>query len=168
MPVQVDLDGIRQVGPDLDESGSPLRVLEIEVVVVDCDRVPGKGEVDPALRLRDLLSAKRGRFLLGDTDEDDTLSRWKPRPVRRSHSILPLAAFKMDEGHLLRAGKTLDGSDETVMERREQSRRGNRIAQLIPQEDEQLAAGLQCGDVPVEIDPIKTLDSRHSMDRVTC
>ena len=69
MPVEPDLDGVGGVATDLDKGGAPLRVQEINVVVIDVDRFAKEREVaePPGLLLR---GSPGRRPVLGHANED--------------------------------------------------------------------------------------------------
>jgi hypothetical protein len=52
VPIQTELDGIRQVGPDLEERRTPLGILHVEVIVIHGRRLAGESRSRPPCQVR--------------------------------------------------------------------------------------------------------------------
>jgi len=81
----------------------------------------------------------------------------------RAHDLqLVVVLGKGHPGKVASVGERAHGSAESVTQLLEQCRGGKRKAQVPGEERGDLCAGLQGGDVGVEIDPVKAFDvQRH-------
>ena len=90
MPVETQLDRIRDIGPDLDERGAPLRVLRIEVIVIDGDRLSREIERHTSVRSGAFVGFERARFFLGDADDHHAVLTVEARPMSRDDRVFCL------------------------------------------------------------------------------
>ena len=156
MPVEAQLDRIREIGPEFEKGGSPLRVLHVEVVMIDGDRLAREVEGDAALRARTLVRLERAHLLLRHADHDHPVVHRPARAIVGDHVVFALAALERDQRHVLRGRVGLDGADEAVQHRRKQRGRRDRMAQVIPKEVAQPTRRLQLGHVGVQVQPVET------------
>lgn len=89
VPIQIDPHRERRVGDGLDERGPPVRITDVEVVVIGKDRLAAIDEVRMPVRAAVSPPAPRARFLLSDPDHHD--------PV----TALALSRFEVRAGDLL-------------------------------------------------------------------
>jgi hypothetical protein len=160
--VQADPDRIRQTRPDLDERRSPFGVLQVEVVVLDGNRLAREREVDGAGR-RDVLGRFEGPLaLLRHADEHHAFGGPELSALLRGHVVLTLAALELKDGHLLLLGEGGDGLDEAVVQRADGGGRRDLVAEVVAQEGTHLATRLEPGHVAVQIQPVDTrVRQRH-------
>ncbi len=84
MPVQAKLDTPWRVTADLEEQRAELFVVDVEVIVIDVDRLVA---VELELSV-DLLAVEGLRFLLRHPDENDAIL-----PLRRRRKLLAMSSF---------------------------------------------------------------------------
>src|SRR5215831_3223235 len=94
VPIQTDLKVVRDVGPDLDECRPPRIVVDVEVVVIDGDRLSGEVERHAALRPTPFVGLERARFLLRDANDHDAFARRELRAIRRDDRVFVLARLE--------------------------------------------------------------------------
>src|SRR6266568_721317 len=153
--VQAELDRVRQVGADLEEGGPPLRVLDIEVVVLHENRLAREVEERHMIPAA-LAGPERPRPLLRHHDQDDAFATLETHAMSVGDVVLPLATLKMDQGNPIAPCQGFDGLGEAVVERPKQGWRGNRLAQMVVQEVPQLPASLKGWKVAVHVEPVDT------------
>ena len=71
MAVETELDRVGQIRADLEECRPPLAVVDIEVVLIDGDRLPRKVKRDGLPRPAPLLRFERPHLLLRDAQDHD-------------------------------------------------------------------------------------------------
>src|SRR5712691_3534562 len=153
--VQAELDRVRQVGPDLEEGGPPLEVLDVEVVVLHEDRLAREVEEGHMISTT-LAGLERPRPLLRHTDQDDAFATLETHAMSVGDVVLPLATLKMDQGNPIAPCQGFDGLDEAVVERPKQGWGGNRLAQMVVYEMPQLPPSLKGWKVAVHVEPVDT------------
>src|SRR4029453_2747990 len=142
VPVQTQLDRIRDIGADLDERRTPLRVLHVEIVVIHGDRLPREIERHAPLRANAFVSLERARLFLRHTDDHHAVLAAEASTMGGNDRIFVLPRLEFDEGYRGVDRKGLDGVDEPIMHRTKQRRRRDGLAEVIPQEVAQAARGL--------------------------
>src|SRR3954447_3404128 len=111
MPIEIQPDPVRRVGDRLDERRSPLRVTDVEVVVVDMRRLTAVFEVRMRVRAPVAPASPDRRLLLRDTDHHD------PEPAiglgarkqRARDVFFDLITPEAHDGHALTGREALDG-----------------------------------------------------------
>src|SRR6266478_633091 len=161
--VEAELDGIGQVAAHLDERGTPVPVLQVEVVVVDEGGLTGEVEAHAALGPAALLGAKRPHFLLRDADEDDPFGRVELRPVLGREAVLALTSLELHHGDLMLVGEVVDRADESFTHRLEQRRRRNGVAEVLFEEVAELPRRLQRREVAVDVQTIDTSNRQRDV-----
>ena len=139
MAIETEFDWVGQVGADLQKRRPPFSVVDIEVVVVDGDRLARKLEADLRAWSRLFVRFERSHLLLGDTDEDHPFAPREARPVSRGDGVLVLARFKLQQWNLMARHELMHGGDEPLAHRLEERGRGDRISTMIAEEVAQAA-----------------------------
>jgi hypothetical protein len=99
---------------------------------------------------------------LRHADDDDIFLTGEAPPVLCHDVILALLRFEGDQRDAVMLGETLDGADEPIVERFEQRRRWNRMAEVFLQEETETPRGLQLRHPRVQVQAINTADlERH-------
>ena len=101
--------------------------------MIDGDRLPREVEGDAALR-PDRLCALNARIFLRHADDDDVIDDGPARPIVGDDVVFALAPRERDQRNVLRRGVSLHRADEAIEHGREQRRRRNRMAHMIPEE----------------------------------
>lgn len=96
MTIQTEFDRIRQVRADLEERGTPVAVVEIEVIVVDGNRLARELETHLGAWPRLFVRFERTHFLLSDAQDHDAFTAREACPIFRHDRVFVLARF---EGH---------------------------------------------------------------------
>jgi len=96
-------------------------------------------------------------FSLGLADEDDPFGGGDAGQVRGHHVVLPLPGGEGEERNLLPGCEGLDRPDEGLADRVHQSRGGDRVPAVVPEEPDHPALRLELGDVHVEVHPVDAL-----------
>ncbi|MBI2773600.1 MAG: hypothetical protein HYX56_03800 [Chloroflexi bacterium] len=98
--------------------------------------------------------------LLGHPDGDDPLALRRRRgvQVRSDGGELVLARAERDERDAALLGVAAHRGAEGLPDRREERRRGDRVAAVIAQKGDHAAAALEQRDVRVEDHPVEILD----------
>jgi hypothetical protein len=112
--VETELDRIRHIGPKLQERRSPFRVLDVEVVVIDGDRLPREVRRDAAVGARSLVRLERPHLFLRHADHDHAVGQRPTRAMLGDHVVFPLAPLERDQRDVLRGRVGLDRADESV------------------------------------------------------
>ena len=126
--VETELDGIGQVGADLQERRPPVAIVDVEVVVVDGDRLAREvkhGRVAPA---RPFVRFERSHLLLRDADEHDALAGGEARAVRSPRRRPCSRRARTARCRDAAPPQTPDGRDEAIVAGFEQGRRRHGIA----------------------------------------
>jgi hypothetical protein len=162
MAIETELHGIGHVGADFEKRRAPIPIVDIEVIVVDGNRLPRKIEHGrPALALP-AVCFEGPHLLLRDADEDDAVVGGESRAVFRHTLVLALAALERHDLETLRRRKRLNGRDEAIVAGFEEGWRRHGIAEMVVQEVAQAAGRLELGHVGVQIQTVDTLDfERH-------
>lgn len=134
VPVETELDRVRQVGADLEERGPPFPVLDVEVIMLDRDRLAGEIEGDPRAGPQALVGLERAHLLLGHADDYDPVRSGEAPPVRGHDVILSLLRFEGNQRDTVLLGVGLNRADKALVARFEQRRRGNRLPEVLMQE----------------------------------
>ena len=103
VPVEVHPDRVGRVGVGLDERGAPVAVVDVEVVVVDVDRLAAKLEVRVLVVAAVAPAAPRIGLLLGDTDQ------------RHAAATLALGTLQVGVRDVLLAGALLKPHDRDLV-----------------------------------------------------
>jgi hypothetical protein len=153
VPVQTQFDRIRDIRADLDKRGSPFTILQVEVVVIDRDRLPGEIEGHAPARTGAFVGLERARLFLRDANHHDPVRPREFRPIRGDDRVL--ARLEFNEWHRVLGRIRFDCVHKVVVHRAEQRRRGNRMPEMIAQEVAEAARGLQLGHIALQVDPIE-------------
>ena len=105
-------------------------------------------------RIPALVGAEDARLLLGFADEEDPFVALERGEVLVGDIIFALALLEFHEIEALRLGESLDRLDELLRHRRNQHRRRHPSPQVGFDEVGEAGAGLERGDVSVEVHPI--------------
>src|SRR5262249_13407367 len=101
-------------------------------------------------------------LLLRHADDDDPFLPGEAPPVLGHDVILPLLRFERDQRDAVTLGEALDGANEPIMQRLEQRRRWNRMAEVFLQEETETPRGLQLRHPRVQVQAINAADlERH-------
>jgi hypothetical protein len=161
--IEAELDGIRQVGADLQEGGPPVLVLQVEVVMVDEGWLAREIEANAALWPAALLCLERPHFLLGYADEHDAFVVIELRAVLGGDVILALTALELHDRDVVAIGEVIDGSDERVVHRTQERRRRDGVTQVLLEEVAELSGRLQPRKVAVDVEPIDAGDRQRDV-----
>ena len=165
MAVDPDLGRVGEVGADLEERRAEVLVPQVEVVAGH----PAVGLRERVLRGRGLGVALVGGpdplELLGDAD------RGHPGPpggglrrdVRLHHGDLAVVLAELHPRDPVRGRVGLHGPAEPGPDVLHQRRRRDRLAKVLRHERDDLPAGLQDGNVGVQVDPVQALNVQHDM-----
>ena len=165
MPVDPDLGRVGEVGADLDERAAGVLIPQVEVIAGH----PAVGLGEGVLR-----DGGPGIALAGGPDPLELLGdagRGHPGPpggrlrlqVRLHHVDLAVALAEPHPRDPVRAGVGLHRPAEPRPDVLHQRRRRDRLAQVLGHERDHLPAGLQDGNVGVEVDPVQALDVQDAM-----
>src|SRR3974377_1110689 len=137
MPVQAQLGAPRRVSAKLEEQRSEIGVVDIEVIVVDVDRL-----VPVELKLAiDLLPIESLRLLLCHPEEDDSTPPL-PLPAKVVGNIVfPFLVLELVNRDLLSLGLSLHRLAELFRYLAQHHWRGNRLFRLDPTGHSQPPAG---------------------------
>ena len=164
MPVQPDLDRVREVRADLDERRPERLVDDVEVVG---DHPPvglGEAEVRRAGAVAVLgAGGEHPLELLRHPDRGHPAPalRGQPVQVRAHHLQFPLALGEPDHRHVVLRGEPSHRQPEPVPDLLQQRRRRDREPEVAGEEAHHLPAHLQRRHVPVEVDPVEALQVQH-------
>lgn len=92
MTIQTEFDRIRQVRADLEERGTPVAVVEIEVIVVDGNRLARELETHLGAWPRLFVRFERTHFLLSDAQDHDAFTT-PSRRVKRARYFATIASL---------------------------------------------------------------------------
>jgi hypothetical protein len=166
VPVDPDLDRVREVGTDLDERRAELVVPEVEVVAGDPPVGLGERERHHLARcVVALVTDEHSGVLLGHPE------RSHPGPARLGlrrqvgpHLLnLAVGLGEADHRDVLVVSEPRDRLAERGADLVEDRWRGDRIPQMPGQERDHLPADLQVRHVTVQIDPVQTLQVEPDM-----
>ena len=153
MPVETELDGIRDVGADLQKRRAPVSILDVEVVMVDRDRLPGEVEDRRSpVGVRRLWALKARIFSCAIADEHDALAAGESRAVVRHDVIFPLTALERARWE---CAAWLANASTAATKRssigRNRAGDGIGLPEVIVEEVAQAAGRLELGHVGVQI-----------------
>jgi hypothetical protein len=171
VPVQPHLGRVREVGADLDEAGTELRVEQVEVVDADPSLLLLEREVDSARPLRTVAGAEHPPDLLRRDDRDHpepavALRALQVGPHMLELAVVPAAAVRLaqpQDRDRVRRGERSHLTTEAIASLCEQRRRGNRLAQVRRQELHHLPAHLQAPHIRIQAQSIDALDLERHM-----
>jgi hypothetical protein len=158
--VEAQLDRIGQIRPKLDERRAPLRILDVEVVMIDGHPLPREVEGDATLRARSLVRLERPHLFLRHADHHHALGDRSTRPIVRHDVVFALTALEGDERHVLGRCVGFDRPDEAVEHGQEQRRGGDRMAPVIAEEVAQAAGRLELRHVGVQVEAVETANGQ--------
>ena len=115
-------------------------------------------ESHAALRPVTLLRLEGLGPLLGVADEHHALGSFEVGTSAIGDIVLSLPVLELHQRRMVRLGEALDVVDEAFAHRSEQGGRRNGIAPMVPEEVAELAGGLKCWDVAVDVDAIDAGD----------
>ncbi len=160
MPIDPDLDRVREVRADLDKAGAEVLVPQVEVETGDPPVGLGEGEPRDPVGALALVRGEHVLILLRDADRGD------PRPagaglriqVPAHHLDLAVTPGELHHRDLVGPRERVDPTPEPGPDLLQDRRRGDRQPQVPGHERDDLPPHLQGRHIPVEIDPIQTLD----------
>jgi hypothetical protein len=161
--VQADLDRVRHIRADLDEGGSPREVVHVEVIVVHGDRLSSEIERHAAPRSTPLVGLEGPRLLLRDANDHHAIAPRELRAIRRDDRVFVLAWVERNKRYRVVGGIGLHGRDKAIVHGPKQRRRGNRVAEMVPQEVAQPTRGLKLRHIALQVDAIKTPDRQRDV-----
>jgi len=156
--VKTELDGVRDVGPDLQEARPPFPVLKVEVEVLDANRLGREVESHRPLGGRSLGRLEGTSLLLGYPDEDHPLWTVEPGAMLVGDIVLALPTLEVNHRGPVALSVLLYPRHETIMDGPENGGRRDRLPKMVTHEEAQLPGHLKRGDVPVDVDSIDTAD----------
>jgi hypothetical protein len=166
MPVHPRLDGIGEVGADLDEPWAHLGVEDVHVEHRDPALLLGEGELRAPARVGVAPAGRPHQLELLRAAH-----RYYPRPSSGrsglqagSHQIgLALPGLEADHRDATSLRPVLDAAAKLLPDRLEQRRRHDRLAPVLVKEPDHPASSLQLGDIAIEIRPVQTGDVQPDM-----
>ena len=154
VPVEAELDRIRQVRADLEERRAPVAIVHVEVVVVDGDGLAREIEGNLRAGAGSLVRLERAHLLLRHADDDDALAPDEALSISRDYVVLPLLGLEGDQWDRVASRKRGDRGHEAIMERLEERGRGNRVAEVFLEEVAEPARRLELGHPRMQIQAI--------------
>jgi hypothetical protein len=166
VPVHPRLDGIGEVGADLDEPGAHLGVEDVHVEHRDPALFPGEGELRAPARVG-VAPARRPHQLefLCAADRRDLrpAGRRGGLQVRGHHVGLALPGLEPDHRDAAGLRPVPDVAAELLPDRLEQRRGDDRLAPVVVEEPDHSARSLQLGDIADQVDPVQAGDVQPDM-----
>ena len=159
VPVQAQLHTPRRVTADLEEQRAELLVIDVEVVVINIDRLVAV-ELEPPV---DLLAVEGLRFLLRHPNENDGVSHVAAAPEAVGNLVFPLLVPELIHRNALLFGQCLHSLTKLLRDLPQYNGRRNRLPQLIPHEEDQARPGRQLADVTVQVQTVETLHFESDM-----
>ena len=160
--VETELHRIRKVRADFHKRWPPVRIVHVEVIVVDGDRLPRKIKHGGVALALSLVGFEGPHLFLCDADEHDALAGGEPRAVFGHTHVFALAALERHDLEMLPCRKLLDRGDEAIMPGFEQGGRRHGSTEIVVQEVAQAAGRLELGHIGVQIHPVNATDfERH-------
>src|SRR5512135_1468222 len=159
VPVDAGLGVVREVGADLEEERAEVLIEAIEVEVVDHGRAAhNPGVLLPRVGVAAFLGAEDRRLLLSLAQEDDALGPVEVGVVLLGDVVLALPLGERDQGDLFLVDETLDRGDEGLADRVHESRGGEGLTAVEPEEGSDASFGLEPGLIDVEVHAVDALD----------
>jgi hypothetical protein len=158
VPIDPDLDRIREVGAHLDERRTEVVVPEVEVEAGDSP--VGLGEGEPHRAALPVLGCGEDVLVLlrhPDRGHAGAAGPGLRGHVPAHHLDLPVVLAEPDDRDVVCLGELLDPAAERGADLLQDRRRGDWIAQMPGHEPGELPTDLQVRHVPVEIDPVQAL-----------
>ncbi len=124
MSVQAELDSPRRIAADLQEQRSEVLVVDVEVIVIDVDRLVA---VELELPV-DLFPVESVRLLLGHSDEDHSVPCSSLTPELVAGLVLVFLVLELMEGDLLPLGQGLYRRTEFLGDLTQHDRRWDWLA----------------------------------------
>jgi hypothetical protein len=160
--IETELHRIGEVCGDLQERGVPLSIVNVEVIVIDGDRLTREVEQRRVAAALPFVRFEGLHLFLRHPDEEDALPGREPSTVGRDELVLALASFERDERQMPRIGELLDRGHEAVVPWLQQRGGRYRVPEIIVEEVAQAARRLQPGHVGVQIHAVNAADfERH-------
>ena len=159
VPVQTQLHTPRRVAADLEKQRAELFVIDVEIVVIDVDRLVA---VELELPV-DLVAVEGLRFLLRYPNENDGVSHVAAAPEAVGNIVLPLFVPELIHRNAFLFGQRLHSFAKLLRDLPQNNGRGNRLPQLIPHEEDQARPGRQLADVTVQVQTVETLHFESHM-----
>jgi len=159
VPVQAHAYRVREVGADFDERWPPLPILNVEVHLVDVDRLAREREAHTLLG-NVFLAFEAGRLLLSDADEHHAFVGSAARALLCSEAILLLTAAEVDDRDRVLVSEALEVITEAVQQRSEQGWRSDGRVELLATEGVDVARCLEERHVAIEVQTIHAGDGQ--------
>ena len=138
---------------DFDEQRTEVFVIDVEVVMVDIDRlVPF--ELEPSVHL---FPIERLGLLLGYPDKDNCIPHWPLLAEVVGDVVFPFFVFELVNRYVFPFRQRLHGLAESLRHLSQHHWRWNRLAQLVAHEHRQLGSGCQPADIAVEVETVEAL-----------
>src|ERR1022692_4560324 len=151
--IQAQLHASRGVAGDFDEQRTEIFVIDVEVVMVDVDRlVPF--ELEPSVHL---FPIERLGLLLGYPDKDNCIPHWPLLAEVVGDVVFPFFVFELVNRYVFPVRQRLHGLAESLRHLSQHHWRWNRLAQLVAHEHRQLGSGCQPADIAVEVETVEAL-----------
>lgn len=162
MAVAPDLSGIWEVGAELDEAGSELRVEDVEVVDADAAFCLGERDERGAGAAFHPLAGEDPLELLGLDDRHDPETTIALSSVEERMDVVELAVVppcpvrlcQMEDRDVVLLRERLHLATEPVADLLEERGRRDRITEVLGEESDDLTGDLQVRDIGVEIEPV--------------
>ena len=157
MPIETDLDRIGRIATDLDEGRPPLRVDEIDVVVIGIDRLAKEDEVDQPAATLFRRTPRRGA-LLRDANHRDAAAPGQLVAIRLDDRVLALLFPEFNPRDLVLSRPCPQAGFERVADLAEHGGRRDLLATPPHEKIDDAARALQPRDIGVEIQPVDAAD----------
>src|ERR1035437_2804620 len=151
MSVQAQLRAPRRVAANFDEQRTEVRIINVEIVVVDVDRL-----VAVELKLPvDFLPVESLRLLLGHPDEDNSVPHLPLPSEIVGDVVLPFFVLELVDGYPFSLRLRLHRLAESLRYLSQHYRRRNRFLQLASHEAHQAPFSCQLADIAGQIETIE-------------
>ena len=162
--VEADLDWPWSIGADLQERWTKLEILQVEVVVVDGDRLAGcEVKRRPAVRTTDLPRREAACLFLCHPNEDNAildspLLAELVGDVILASAVTTPAGLEFDDRDRVGLGEGSDGFDPALRDRTQDRGRRDGLPAVLGHEVNQSAGSHELRLVAVEVEAIDALD----------
>ena len=164
--VEAQLGVEREVGAELHEERAEVVIDAIEVPLVDHAAGLDDPWVRGAVGVAAFLGAEHPGLLLRPADEQHPLAttrRGMRGEILVHHVVLALSLGEVHDRHPAAAGIPSHRGAESLGDRRQRRRRGDRTTQLVAQVADQTEFSLQLRHIHIEIHPVDALHLEHHM-----
>jgi hypothetical protein len=117
--VETKLDRIRDVGANLEERRAPGVVVDVEVELIDGDRLAREVEGDGLTRPAAFVGFEGPHLFLRHAEDHDPLLGREAGAIAGHDGVLVLPRFELDLRNAVARDELVDGVDKAIVERPE-------------------------------------------------